>query len=131
MNTNGRLEVFALGTDGALWHIWQTVPNGTWSSWASLAKPPTTNSTSLGSGTNADGRIEVFTIGNDGNLWHIWQTAPGGSWSSWNSLGKPGSGLGAYMPLSVSRNVDGRLEVFVIGYAHDLRNEIATSSRQA
>src|SRR6266581_8165944 len=35
-NADGRLEVVAAGTDGALWHIWQTAPNGTWSSWASL-----------------------------------------------------------------------------------------------
>ncbi len=114
-NPHGRLEVFAKGTDGALWHIYQTAPNGTWSSWASLGKPPTTSSTSLGSSTNADGRMEVFTVGEDGGLWHIWQYTPGGSWSGWNSLGKPASGLGAFMPLTVSRNFDGRLEVFVKG----------------
>ena len=26
-NRDGRLEVFAIGFDGALWHIWQTQPN--------------------------------------------------------------------------------------------------------
>jgi hypothetical protein len=35
-NEDGRLEVFARGTDNALWHIWQTAPNNGWSSWASL-----------------------------------------------------------------------------------------------
>jgi hypothetical protein len=114
-NPNGRLEVFAKVGDGTLWHIYQLAPNGPWSSWSSLAKPPTTSSTSLGSSTNADGRIEVFTISEDGNLWHIWQTAPGGSWSSWFSSGKPASDLWDSMPLIVSRNFDGRLEVFVIG----------------
>ena len=110
MNTNGQLEVFARGTDGALWHIWQTAPNGPWSTWTSLAKPPTTTIDIPGSSTNADGRIEVFTMGNDGNLWHIWQTGPGGSWSTWNSLGGPVSNGRL---LTVSRNADGRLEVFV------------------
>ena len=36
-NADGRLEVFAIGTDGALWHIWQATPGGAWSNWASLS----------------------------------------------------------------------------------------------
>jgi hypothetical protein len=36
-NSDGRLEVFARGTDDALWHIWQTAAHsGPWSGWASL-----------------------------------------------------------------------------------------------
>ena len=36
-NKDGRLEVFARGNDGALWHIWQTAPHaGPWSAWTSL-----------------------------------------------------------------------------------------------
>ena len=35
-DADGRLEVFARGTDNALWHIWQTAPNNGWSGWASL-----------------------------------------------------------------------------------------------
>ncbi|MEW2401774.1 hypothetical protein [Streptomyces sp. NPDC046862] len=35
-NADGRLEVFARGTDGALWHTWQTRPNGGWGGWATL-----------------------------------------------------------------------------------------------
>jgi hypothetical protein len=35
-NADGRLEVFACGGNGGLWHIWQTTPGGGWSSWASL-----------------------------------------------------------------------------------------------
>jgi hypothetical protein len=37
LNSDGRLEVFALGLDGALWHIWQDAAHsGPWSAWASL-----------------------------------------------------------------------------------------------
>jgi hypothetical protein len=37
VNSDGRLEVFARGTDDALWHIWQTAPHaGPWSGWSSL-----------------------------------------------------------------------------------------------
>ena len=37
-NANGRLEVFAIGADGALWHVFrQTAPSGQeWSDWASF-----------------------------------------------------------------------------------------------
>jgi hypothetical protein len=112
-NPDGRLEVFATGMDGALWHIWQLTPNGTWSSWASLGNPPYTSVTNPGSGTNADGRIEVFSIGND--LLHVWQLEPGGNWSNWNSLGRPVAGF-EFGPPIVSRNADGRLEVFVAGH---------------
>ena len=37
VNSDGRPEVFARGTDDALWHIWQQHPHaGPWSSWSSL-----------------------------------------------------------------------------------------------
>ncbi|WP_447600625.1 S8 family peptidase [Nitrospira sp. Nam80] len=52
--TGGRLEVFARGSDKALWHKWQTAPNNGWSTWASLGgwvnQPVVTR--------NADGRLE-------------------------------------------------------------------------
>lgn len=35
VNSDGRLEIFARGSDGACWHNWQTSPGGAWSGWAS------------------------------------------------------------------------------------------------
>jgi acylphosphatase/peptidoglycan hydrolase-like protein with peptidoglycan-binding domain len=105
-NQDGRLEVFARGTDGALWQIWQTAPNNGWSGWAS---PGGGIQGPIAVGRNADGRLEVFVRGNDGALWHIWQTAPNNGWSGWSSLG------GVIWDPVVARNADGRLEVFVRG----------------
>ena len=83
VQTLGRLEVFARGSDHALWHMWQTAPSNGWSGWASLGgwidSPVVAR--------NADGRLEVFVIGSDNALWHMWQTAPNNGWSSWASLG--------------------------------------------
>jgi hypothetical protein len=111
-NQDGRLEVFTVGADEALWHIWQTAPNGPWSSWASLAKPANGGVNPLVSAhVNDDGRLEVFAINRDGALWHIWQTTPSGPWSTWASLGMP---EGISMPV-VSQNQDGRLEAFTVG----------------
>ena len=109
VNSDGRLEVFARGTDNALWHIWQTAPHaGPWSAWASLGGIITSDPATF---VNSDGRIEVFARGTDNALWHIWQTAPHtGPWSAWASLG----GIITSDP-AVADNSDGRLEVFARG----------------
>ena len=75
--------MFAQGSDGALWHIWQTAPNNGWSSWASLGGWIS----DIVVGQNADGRLELFVVGSDHALWHNWQTAPNNGWSGWASLG--------------------------------------------
>ena len=118
VNDDGRLEIFATGSDSALWHIWQVTPNGPWGAWASLGKPPgpvfiTTPLVSA----NDDGRLEAFVIGSDRALWHIWQTAPGAPWGGWASLGGPPTGNMVLYPF-LRKNDDGRLEVFVTAESH-------------
>jgi acylphosphatase len=106
-NQDGRLEVFAKGTDNALWHIWQTVPSNGWSGWASLGGGM---GSKVAVARNQDGRIEIVVRGTDGALWHKWQTAPNSGWSGWASLG--GGIVGAP---AIARNADGRLEIFAKG----------------
>jgi C1A family cysteine protease len=106
-NQDGRLEVFARGTDNALWHIWQTSPGGGWSGWGSLGGVITSVPAVS---RNRDGRLEAFARGTDNALWHIWQTAPNNGWSGWASLGGAMAGRA-----TVTQNADGRLEVFVRG----------------
>ena len=124
-NDDGRLEVFLMideadeptGTNqsATIWHIWQTAPNGTWSSWASLGSPTQGNRSAPSVRKNDDGRLEVFWIGSDGALWHIWQLSAGGVWGTWNSLGTPTSSIQAQGDPFVAENADGRLEAFVVG----------------
>ncbi len=104
-NQDGRMEIFARGSDGAVWHNWQTEPNGNWSGWASLGGWIDM----LTIGQNADGRLEIFARGSDGAVWHNWQTEPNGNWSGWASLG------GWIDILTVGKNADGRLEIFARG----------------
>ncbi len=104
-NADGRLEVFYIGTNDALYHNWQTVPNGAWNGEVGLggwAKQ-------LVVGQNADGRLEVFYIGTNDALYHNWQTVPNGAWNGEVGLG------GWAKQLVVEQNADGRLEVFYIG----------------
>ncbi len=115
-NQDGHLEVFVVGSDGAVWHRWQTAPNGNWSEWAPFGQP---NGVSFAVNSvppiqveqNADGRVEVFLLGSDDNVWHIWQTAQNNGWSGWGNLGRPNS-----IPIggsSLVRNQGGELEIFV------------------
>ncbi|MES3024574.1 MAG: S8 family serine peptidase [Pseudomonadota bacterium] len=101
----GRMEVFARGTDKAVWHLWQTAPNNGWSGWAPLGGWVDLIRTAR----NADGRLELFARGADQAVWHMWQTAPNNGWSGWHSLG------GWVDLLEVGQNQDGRLELFARG----------------
>jgi hypothetical protein len=104
-NADGRLEVFQVGEDSALWHNWQTTPGGGWNGWNSLGG----EIYSFTVGRNADGRLEVFAMDLDFHYANIWQTTPGGSWSNWSLTGE------SYTWSVVGRNTDGRLEVFAVG----------------
>jgi hypothetical protein len=101
----GRLEVFARGSDRAVWHMWQTAPNNGWSAWDSLGGWVDI----IRSARNADGRLELFVRGSDGAIWHNWQTAPNNGWSGWASMG------GWVDMIELGKNSDGRLEVFARG----------------
>ena len=103
-NKNGTLEVFVIGSNNALWHIWQTSPSGGWSNWTSLGGNLTSGPAV---GINANGTLEVFARRSDNALWHIWQTSPSGGWSNWTSLG----GNLTSGP-AVGINANGTLEVF-------------------
>ena len=101
-------EVFARGTDNAVWHQWQTSAPAT----AGLAGLPSGGviTSNIAVGRNADGRIEVLVRGSDNALWHKWQTARNNGWSGWASMG----GVITSDPVVIN-NFDGRLEVFARG----------------
>jgi hypothetical protein len=124
-NEDGRQEVFAGGSDGNVWQIWQTASNGGWSDWNKLGQPPVgiRRSDRITVGINQDGRQELFIIGTDAALWHTWQVAPNVGWSDWESLGKPSDLFDGSEPAKdrdlseplVQSNADGHLEVFAPG----------------
>ena len=118
-NADGRLEIFARGTDNALWHQWQTAPNNGWSGWASLGGVITTEPVVA---QNLDGRLEVFARGTDNAVWHQWQTAPNNGWSGWASMG----GI-ITSNIAVGRNADGRLEIFARGTDNALWHQWQTA----
>ena len=116
-NADGRLEIFAVGDDNALWQKWQVAPNNGWSEWKTLGTPArdTSLTEQFTVGRNQDGRQEVFAVGSDGNVWQIWQTAPNGGWSDWRKLGQPPAGIRRSDRITVGSNEDRRQELFVMG----------------
>jgi len=69
----GRLDVFARGTDNALWHKWWD--GSSWSGWQQLgANPFSSDPAAVSWGPN---RIDVFVQGTDNALYHKWWD---GSW---------------------------------------------------
>jgi len=110
---NGRIEVFGMQSGGVPWHISQTAPNGAWGAGASLGAPTGGIIGGVCVGNDKDGRLEVFGIGSDHQLHHVAQTAPNGGWGSWASLGAPAPGVSIGDP-RVTRNADGRLELFLL-----------------
>jgi len=109
-NADGRLEVFVVGTNHALYHKFQTVAgSNSWSGFASLGGYVIGDPVV---GQDADGRLEVFVIGSNHALYHNVETSASNS-NSYSGF----SLLGGFIvgDPAVARNTDGTLEVFVVG----------------
>lgn len=108
----GHLDVFARGTDGALWQKTYDQVSGGWNDWHSLGGAIASDPAAV---SWAPGRIDVFAKGPDNALWHIYYA--GGHWSGWISHG----GTLASSP-TVTTWGPGRLDIFARGSANDLQH---------
>ena len=111
-NASGRLEVFVMGDDGNLYHIFQAP---SWTSWESLGNAAGVAGTPAAV-LDSRGQLRVFTIGTDSNLYYRVQTA-NDQWLEWVSLGNPGVPLELNPGKSqlVQLNANGQLEAFAVG----------------
>ena len=126
MNSDGRLQVFVVGTNNQLYNKVQTATDSsTWTGWTSLGggvKSDTTPAVAR----NGDGRLQVIVVGTSNQLYYKTQTSPGSSTcsSSWTSLG---GGVKADTSPAIARNTDGRLQVFIVGTNNQLQYRAQTS----
>lgn len=106
-NAHDDLEVFALGSNDEIWHMYETA--GGWSGWESRGGPVLSPPSG---GRNFDGRLQLFAQFRDnGAMRHAYQRVQGGLWSGWeHDYQLPMHGVPA-----TATNVDGRLEVMVLG----------------
>ncbi|HKY16469.1 MAG TPA: hypothetical protein VJM33_16200, partial [Microthrixaceae bacterium] len=112
-----RLDVFARGTDNAVWHRW--FDRGSWFGWESLGGRATSSPAAVSWGP---GRIDMFVRGRDNAISHKWYAD--GKWQAWESLsGKLSSG-----PTACSWG-PGRLDVFALNDRSALATKWYTDGR--
>jgi hypothetical protein len=130
-NADGNLEVAAIGSDLAPWHVRTSdLPFVRWGQWHSFGPPGGEEVISKPHGgrtphptpalaADADGSLEIFVVRHDLTVWHRRQDGPNSDhWSDWASLGRPGDGtLGR---ISVAARPGGQLELF----ANDLHGAV-------
>ncbi len=119
-NSDGRQELFAVGKDGQLYHMYQTTANAGWSGWVSMGGSWAQN-VSPAVARNSNGTLEIFVIGTTGQMYHSYQQTAGSSssWTGWASLG---GSFAQYATVACGVNADGRLEVFAVGTGSDLQH---------
>jgi hypothetical protein len=104
---SGRVEYFAVGTDGRVYRTWQSKPNaGPWAQAEVLQ--PEGKWKRIAAAENADRRLEVFLVDRDGKLWNMWQQD-----NRWQGPGVLDN-RNMWNAVAATRNQDGRLEVFSI-----------------
>jgi len=120
-NTDGRLEIFGVGSNSDIWHIYQTAANSSWTSWIDMA-----NGNSIPSPTvnrQQNGLLNAFVECGSGNVFHNFQVSGGGgAWNGWGSQGGP-----SVTNLVALTNLNGKMEVFGIGNNQDVWHEYQTA----
>jgi hypothetical protein len=131
-HADGRLEVFAVMSDGSMRNRCETAPNGPWSGWGVYG--PTGGANGYGipgtvtAGAHQDGRVEVFVVAPDGGLRNRFEIAPGAAWSEWGADFGPD---GAVTAACVTRHADGCLEVFAVLADGSVRNRAEVAANGA
>jgi hypothetical protein len=112
-NVDGRLEVFAVGSDHALYHNFEQAASSS-NSWSGISSLGGYIISDPALASNSDGRLEVFAVGSDHALYHNFQLSPSSSnsWSGYAYLG--GIILNNTNP-AAALNSQGQLQVFVVG----------------
>ena len=107
-HADGRLEVFAVMSDGSVQNRFETTANGAWSAWSAFA--PSGTASALTVGVHADGRLELFAVTPSGSVSNRLETTADGAWSGWNQFGPQG----LTDTVTAVGHADGRLEVFAV-----------------
>ncbi|MEZ0114577.1 hypothetical protein ABH920_008612 [Catenulispora sp. EB89] len=121
----GRVEVFAVMSDGSILNKYEQSPGGNWSGWNGFANGGTAASASVGA--HQDGRLEIFAVTPGGSLLNMYETVPDGPWAStWSGFGPTGTTL-KVESVTAARHAHGRLEVFVVMSDGSMQNKYEQS----
>jgi hypothetical protein len=105
----GRLQAFALGTDGNVYINFEETTAGPWNGWSNfggniIAATPTVVQ-------DSEGRLQAFVLGIDGTVYINYWLSANGPWSGWTNFG---GGIITATPTVIQDNA-GRLQVFALG----------------
>ena len=102
-----RLDVFAVGTDHAMWHRWWN--GNAWGGWESLGGALTSRPSAVVWGSN---RLDIFALGTDLAVYHKWWDGAnwGPSAAGWEKMG----GVCTGPPRAVCWGPN-RIDLFVTG----------------
>jgi hypothetical protein len=89
-----------------------------WSEWDSIGEWNTDKSSinsfnGLEVAINREGEIEIFTKDDLGQIWHLKQITLEGKWGNWEIFGIPTGATAINSTISIGKNRDGRLKLFV------------------
>jgi hypothetical protein len=138
INGVGKLEVFVTSTDGIVWHRWQNVVGGNWSSWHAFTTQQGALRLYGGLATALDpaGKLTLVGIGAQsgyfgGQAHRLSQTCSGCGWqSSFTAL--PSAGLPLlWTGAGMIQHDDGHLEYFGAGVDGVLRHAYQSGSNWA
>jgi len=101
---SGRLDMFARGTDNAVWHRWFDV--GGWRDWESMGGTAASDPAAV---SWSNGHVDLLVRRSDNAIWR--RVFDGGVWHDWESLG----GNVASGPAASSWGF-GRLDIFTRGF---------------
>ncbi len=107
-HADGRMQLFGIGADGFVYHLWQKDPetDAQWTAPSRLLDRKARKIQAFRDTYRGD-RIEVYILDTEGA---VYQTAQTLDWSPWQRIG---SALGK--DLAIAQNGDGRVELFLIG----------------
>jgi hypothetical protein len=127
---DGRIEVFAIDSNGSMWNVRQTAPSSAYSGWSGYGNPGVALEDRPALARSADGRLELFVRGQDSQLYHQWETAVGTfSWSGWNSFDTASTPDKRFSDHPVvAASADGRLELFLRGRDGNMYHAWQTSA---
>lgn len=111
---NNQVEVFVIGTDGAIWIIWKA-NQGPWSPPGRLTEPNVSRSTGGIAAVVMPGydMLEVFYVGSDGAVWDVFK-ANNGRWNAPFRLTREGFAREGDPLAATYTPVKNTIEVFVV-----------------
>ncbi|MBN1612756.1 MAG: hypothetical protein JW940_39405 [Polyangiaceae bacterium] len=120
---NGKLTMYALGTDQRMYYKRKSATGSWGSSWSIVPSSVSTLSSSPGASAWGTGRSDIVAKGTDNAVWI--NSYVSGGWTGWMPLGTPSGG--ALSAPSIIRSGSDRIDVFVQNGSRKLYVKSCTS----